>query len=387
MIKRIIFLIQQPFNLRDYERFGIELLRQNGFEVETWNLGPILQSKLLQAYAPPDKLNCDGLSIFNDRLEMYYRLSNLSYSDFVISVLSYDFSTLEIFRALTKSPANYAVSCANALPTPFVEENVFQKSFKRLVSLRHPVVWRQLFMKLPLRYLGVKPASLILAGGEESLTYHYPTSKDSEILRLHTLDYDLYLKEKDVPYVEKPIAVFLDEFIPFHPYYIMSKEDPPIAPDRYYQLLNNFFDLVEGKTGFEVVIAAHPRSNYEERPDYFKGRRHIRGKTISLVKECQLVLNHRSTAINFANLFYKPTIFITCSDFERTYLDYWITEMAKWHGKKSIVMDKDNNIDLKKELTVSKEHYNNYRRAYIKTEESQHLPFWQIVANRLKKVM
>jgi len=304
-----------------------------------------------------------------------------------MSIITYDFSTLEIYRALTKSPADYAVSCANALPPSFLEENVFQKSFKRSISLRHPVVWRQLFMKLPLRYLGVKPASLILAGGEESLTHHYPISKDSEILQLHTLDYDLYLKEKDVPYVEKPIAVFLDEFLPFHPYYILAKEDPPIGPDRYYQLLNNFFDLVEGKTGFEVVIAAHPRSNYEERPDYFKGRRHIRGKTISLVKECQLVLNHSSTAINFANLFYKPTIFITCSDFERTYLDCRITNMAKWHGKKSIVMDKDNNIDVKKELTVSKEDYNNYRRAYIKTEESQHLPFWQIVANRLKKVM
>ena len=30
-------------------------------------------------------------------------------------------------------------------------------------------------------------------------------------------------------------------------------------------------------------------------------------------------------------------------------------------------------------------HYEHYRRAYIKTENSAELPFWQIVANRLKK--
>jgi hypothetical protein len=36
-------------------------------------------------------------------------------------------------------------------------------------------------------------------------------------------------------------------------------------------------------------------------------------------------------------------------------------------------------------VTERAAHYNRYRRDYIKTEHSEDLPFWQIVANRLKR--
>jgi len=38
MIKRIIFLVEMKFNFRDYQRFGIEILQQNGFSVEVWDM-------------------------------------------------------------------------------------------------------------------------------------------------------------------------------------------------------------------------------------------------------------------------------------------------------------------------------------------------------------
>ena len=158
-----------------------------------------------------------------------------------------------------------------------------------------------------------------------------------------------------------------------------------IKPDAVKRgLISEIISRFE-KTGLKIIIAAHPRSNYEDLPDYFKGRKRVKGKTIELIKECRLVLAHCSTAINFANLFYKPIIFVSCSDFERTYVDYWITEMAKWHGKIPIFMGKNNGLGLKKELMVNKKHYDNYRKAYIKAEHSEDLPFWQIVANSLKK--
>ena len=204
---------------------------------------------------------------------------------------------------------------------------------------------------------------------------------------MHTLDYDLYLKERDNLCIEKNIAVFLDEFFPLHPEYSMGLMggEPPISVDKYYKLVNNFFDMVEEKTGLEVVIAAHPRSTYDRLPDYFNGRTCIRGKTISLVRECKLVLNHCTTAVNFANLFCKPVIFITCSDLDKKYEEYWIREMAKWFGKKPVFMDKPSDIDFKKELSVDKDSYEVYRRAFIKADNTEDLPFWQVVANRLKR--
>jgi hypothetical protein len=42
-IAKIIYLIESPFNKRDYERFGIETFIQDGFEVYVWDFTPFLR--------------------------------------------------------------------------------------------------------------------------------------------------------------------------------------------------------------------------------------------------------------------------------------------------------------------------------------------------------
>ena len=41
-ITKIIFFIEAHFNQRDYNRFGIPVLLENGFEVEVWDFTPFL---------------------------------------------------------------------------------------------------------------------------------------------------------------------------------------------------------------------------------------------------------------------------------------------------------------------------------------------------------
>ena len=43
-IKKVIYIIETRFNKRDYDRFGIEILKKNGFEVEVWDFTPFLGS-------------------------------------------------------------------------------------------------------------------------------------------------------------------------------------------------------------------------------------------------------------------------------------------------------------------------------------------------------
>ena len=401
MIKRIIFLVGSRFNLRDYGRFGIRLLQDNGFNVEVWDLTAILYPEFFKGYAPLDIFNYDGLRQFNNKSQMYDKLSSLSNTDFVVSELVYTYETLEVHRALSKSNTEYALSYPNVPPVPRIRKKLLcllLDSIKNLVGLRHSAARKRLFMRLPLKWHGVKPARLIIVGGdrymEGSHYFKYPIDKDTEALWCHFLDYDIYLKEKDMPYTEQRTAVFLDEFLPFHSDYYLSPGYYPFDKkdsngrdiERYYSLLNEFFDVVEEKTGLEVVIAAHPRSDYENRPDYFKGRRCIRGKTAGLIKECKLVLCHCSIALGFAILFHKPVIFMTFSELDRSCQGYDIRNFAERFGKNQIFIDdKYININWEKELTVSKEHYDNYRKGYMKTEHSEDLPVWQIVANRLKK--
>ena len=386
-MEKVIFLIEGEFTQRDYHRFGIELLQKNEFEVEVWHINPILYPHFRQAYANADKQVFDNLTVFDDEEVLYGMLSGLSDRDFVISLVRYNFSSLRIYIELSKSSAQYAVLYANAIP--IAGENLGMSKFfgalkKPFATVNYvPTMMKRKVLKLPLRFLKVKPARLFLVGGKGCLVYNYLVDKKTEILWLHALDYDLYLEEKKRPLQESNTAVFLDEAMPVHPEYSMFNLKPPIETERYFTLLNRFFEVIEKETGYEVTIAECPRANYKK--DYFDGRKRVKGQTARLVSQSKLVISHYSTAANFANLFYKPVIFLTCSDFNKTFEEYQIKEMAKWFGKNPISMDKSEKVDWEFELKVDDGHYANYRRTYIKTADSQELPFWQMVADRLKE--
>jgi len=387
MIKQIVFLVISPFNLRDYQRFGIELLEQNGFDVEVWDLTNILYPNLAKNYSPPDSIDWSGCKIFNDKNHALNKLRNLRPDTFIILLFHYNPGSYFIYKAISDNNAKYATFMANALP--FVENNnklqSFLFKFKGLRKEPMKKLINYVFRKAPFYCLGIKPVRLILAGGKESLKYPEPINGTTETLWAHTLDYDLYLEERNAHSAEQPIAVFIDEYVPFHPDHIYMGIKPPISARRYYPLLNKFFKLIEDQLGFEVIIAAHPRSHYKSQPDCFQGRTWIRGQTARLVKENRLVLTHSSTAVNFVNLFYKPVIFLTSYEMDKSSQGPLIRAMAKCYGKKPIFMDEDSNLDWESELRVNRFHYDNYREAYIKREGSEDLPFWQIVANRLKQ--
>ncbi|TAN45254.1 MAG: hypothetical protein EPN22_04475 [Nitrospirae bacterium] len=384
MIKRVVFVPQGKFTRRDYQRFGIELLRGNGFSVEIWDMTSFLYPEFATASAASNILDRSELIAFSDKKAACNRLSGLSESDFVIMLVPYMYESLWIYKALSKSSAAYAAYCANALP--IFKDGVDGTAMKILhyLNTKPMALVKHLVMRLPFLFVGVKPVNLILAGGNKCLQYNYPTGRNTEILWVHSLDYDIYLQEKDKPDEKRNIAVFIDEFLPLHHEYSMFGIEPPIEAGKYYALLARFFDLVEKETGHEVVIAECPEANYEELPDYFKRRKRLKGQTANLVKQSKLVLGHYSTALSFANLFRKPVIFMTCADFYGKFEYYQIPEMAKWFGKKPVFIDSEDNIDWKFELTVSDEHYDRYRKAYIKTDDSQDLFFWQVVANKIK---
>ena len=385
MIRKILFLVNSPLDRRDFERFGIELLMKNGFEVEIWDITDILHPDVRKNYTPPDPINWPHCRVFSDKEYTLNEIKALSSETFIIAHIHYLRERYSVYKAISDSKAKYGVEVSNALPSGDDKKQSFLFYLKKLRKVTVKKLLDRGFLRLPFTWLGIRPASLILAGGEQSLKYHYPANKTTEIVWVHAMDYDFYLKDRNNSSIERPIAVFLDSYLPFHPIRFYRMEKSPISADKYYSILNKFFNLVEDRLGLEVIIAAHPRSQYEKHPDCFEGRKWVRGQTFRLVKESKLVLTHSSTTINFANLFYKPVIFLISSDLEKAGRGSLIRGMAGWFGKKPIVMDNNRNIDWEFELTVSKGHYDNYRQAYIKTDHSEDLPFWQIVVNRLKK--
>ena len=199
-------------------------------------------------------------------------------------------------------------------------------------------------------------------------------------------DYDIYLQEKNDDEIEcqtSNVAVFFDEYGPFHPDYVLENIEPCTKPETYYPLLCEFFDYIEENLDLRVVVAAHPRSRYEKHPDYFQNRELVYGKTAQLTKDCRLVLLHCSTAINFAVLFNKPILFIITDDLKKKY-ESQIQAMRRYLGAPLVDLDASFEFDMKTVYSINKEAYLRYKTDFIKEPYTPEKKFWEIVIDQIK---
>lgn len=390
MIKNIIFFIESPFNRRDYNRFGIETLIENGFEVEIWDFTPFICPTLFEEYTPPDRFAFNGLKVFKSKstaIEAVKKLSSEKY--LVVNLLSYQIKTLEVYKTLSSQNILYGTPCFGALPS--LSDSKRQKMNKLLSKLIYqPLSLINVFMNIvPHQLLGIKPMEFMLVGGEKYIQKK-PKSIDTQIIHGCTLDYDLYLKGKlsnDNQYENS--IVFLDQYLPFHPDYIRQGIPSPCKAEEYYPPLIKFFDTVETALDSKVIIAAHPRSNYDKHPDYFGGRKVLRGATHELVRQSKCVIAHATTSLSFAVLYEKPVLFVTLNtlqNYKPLNLSDFIELMANCFAKKPINLDKPRSIDWLAELEVDRDAYKIYRDSYIKSPLAPEKPCWQVFLDYVKRM-
>ncbi len=386
-ITKIIYFIESPFNRRDYERLGVEVFIKNGFEVYVWDFTPFLHPEVYRKVKVPDPITYEKYRRFLTKKEALSSILKESQGSFVVSYIGYRPKSFPIFKALSKNRIPYSVFMSNALPS-IIQKLQPIDILKKILRATPNKLINYVFARIPYRYLGIRSARFNLAGGELSTKYYkYPVGPKTETLWLHTLDYDIYLKERNkLVQTNKNTGLFLDEYLPFHPDFIHQQIPPPTTPEEYYPLLCRFFDFLEDNYGTRIIIAAHPSSRYEELPDYFGGRPVIRGKTVQMVRKSEFVIAHSSTSLNFAVLFGKPVIFITTNKLQQSSHGPFIKLMASWFGKRPINIDNPIEIDWDKEFTIDKEAYSKYKNCYIKKNGSEDLLFWQVVNNKIKEL-
>ena len=134
MINKILFFTNYPFTQRDYIRFGIDLLTQNGFNVEIWDFTPILRPHVSDAVEIFDYINIKHYHQFLCWHDAKHAIRKLTPNCFIVNLINYDLKSFSIYRVISDNKLPYCVLTALALPSPIKKK----KSLKDLKNQPHP---------------------------------------------------------------------------------------------------------------------------------------------------------------------------------------------------------------------------------------------------------
>ena len=394
-INTIVYLFPFPFGKRDYDRFGVETFINSRFDVQIWDMTDYFVPDYRQcAQAIPDPVDFAGLRLLERRVDILEAVDVLRPGTLIFSFMNFDIMSFPILQALSKRGIPHAAFRINSVPA-FGGEDANGSLWGRFRSLAamtkhrlkhlNPARIRNYAFKLALSQKNslASPALFVVDGEKAYKAVIKAGNPVEKILKTHAFDYDLWMKtKKDPPLVEKPMVVFIDEGFPNHPDFAYMKIDPQVTADVYFPLLRRFFDEIERTLELNVVIAIHPRPQYNEPEKFFGNREMIRGRTVELVRDAEFVVLSCSTAVNFAVLFKKPTLFITTDQVNRNYGKI-IKTMAGYLESPLLNLNHAMEVKPDQVFNFSEAGYNRYRNEFIKMDDSPEKYFWEIVRDRI----
>lgn len=392
MVGAIVFLFDRPLVERDIGRYGFEYLMSRGFEVYAYDLSLLVNKDagLWQVDAAVSKDYIVRIRSHDEFGRNVHRLAGSAvFIDFLVALSHIDLRTERVFRTLKRHEARYAVVSAGALPLSGVSHRSGIQKAKRALNpgaLLNFAAKRAIFFLSKHRMLYPLPA--VIFSGETLQLKAYLESRSmqraSVVVPVHSLDHDGYLQYIRGMGGKTPepdnTCVFLDEAATHHPDFALFGIRPLVSGD-YFQMMRLLFDTIEKKTGLKVVVAAHPRSKYEEMPGIFGARPVVKDMTAELVAKSSLVIAHSSTSISFAVLFDKPLLFIKTPGMRSNGTAVLVDRMAASLGLKPYGIDSAESVE-KIPLDYSRwvyAGYDDYKYKYIKSKGLGDITVWETV--------
>ena len=270
--------------------------------------------------------------------------------------------------------------------------DVKNTNFQKLLSFlykenKFQIIYRKLLKPVKETY-NLNNADIVLLNGNYGKKF---INKNQKSINLCHFDYDIYsnLKKKKIIKQKKDYALFLDQFLPLHSgQNYIGTASKKIDIRKYYYDLENFFQNFEKKYNLEIIVAAHPRSDYKKNKLIKKGRKFFINKTAELVKNSKVVFTHHSVSYNFAILFKKPIFFLTLSSYKR--VEAFVPEFLSKYFKTFCfnIEKKKFKFPLKGDLlSISKSTYTKYKNDYLVAPGYKGSNSWKEFIKKIKKIL
>lgn len=380
----IILLSASQYSDGDYDRFGGHYYKKLGFGVVFISLfnifyqnkGHIDTSGETYRQYPEHIYN---VSSFNELHELFAGLNcNIRLVIGYVDFASPNINIVRLLRLAAVRELPIVFYHGGAIPITLIDhqKNIFERVVRKTAFL---IYFK--FLRLLAACHMVSGLKVVLGSkaNEIFLDHRYISYKK---YFAHTFDYETVFGDYDDSghcVLLDNYVVFLDEFAPFHcdNELVLGVSLAGYADD-YYSSLNRYFALIEA-AGYEVIIAAHPRSRYDtsEYDWCFKGKKIVKHQTAKLVKDCAFCVGHLSTSFNYAVMFKKPIVQLQTKLY---------TEVPHFHKAFSLVTQNLNakvvdigSADLLFEYpTIDRQKYKEYMHMYIKTKDSQEKSIYKI---------
>lgn len=368
MLKKIIVIDHEPFSERKMDHYYSKEFEKDNIIFEYWQVNNILNYSKNVHYNYNDKnINVVKFRSFKDFLSSVEN-QNAKNTLFIIEIWS-NFQTRKLFWKLANKNfkwvrINYYLNPdlilenKKIINTSIVSIKNFISKFKNFFFRFYYFINKNIFT----------PHILFVTGEDKSLV-----DFRTKIISLDFFDVIEFYQNKDEDaLLDYEYIVFIDGMILEHPDYCRNS-DVEFLHDRqtFFKKLNTFFSEIEKEMGLPVVIACHPKSNYDCE---FEHRLLIKDKTCNLVSNATLVLTHGSLSIDFALLSKKPIIYVNYKSFFDNipylkYLSNRIINACSYIGSDYYDLEKFNFHNLNLEIDEVK--YKNFLDLYYRKNSKE----------------
>ena len=389
---KIVFFLLNKFSNRDYHRFGFDDLKKRNINPEAWDCLEIFnknyfenKSKIntlldenykssLKKFSSFQSLSKEVAKLSNKDLVIFFGNINNDYYGKLIDILN--FKKIKYGNMYLANLPNIDVSIIRKIQI-FCKypKSIFEKLFTRLENFT-----------LTKKKINFTPYFIFYSGKKILRIIKEQFPQLDKLFSVGSFNYDYFFSDDQKLNIDikNKFAVFLDEDNISHPDIIYLNAKPNCEPEIYLKELNSFFDNFEKKTNLEVIIAGHPKGNYDRVKKQYGSRRVILNKTKELVKKSELTIAHSSQSISFAVLSKKPILFLNSTNYTGQY-QYLIEVMSMILGNKSInISKKYREIDMPRINSIL---YSNYIKNYlIEDNIKEYETIWKSVADFHKTI-
>lgn len=381
---KVIYLIEQPLDERNFKRFGVQCWIDRGWSVEVWDFSKLTFPKAALSFKiSGQELNpFQGLKVIDSFSKLLRMLKVRQAAKFFIDFTGPSYQTLISKLILRLYGVKIIYICNGEIPFVDLQEGIKNNKKKKLSGRIGSYVVRKIIKSLFYNINNyIFKSGYIVATG---LNSRHPCGRKAAVIYGHDFDYDVYLELNECPssnnQPSKSGLVFLDQNLVGHTDFLSSSDGCPVTSSEYFQSMLNAFEVIKSQLRLPVYIAEHPRVFGES--SWGNAYRVIKGGTAQLVKNSDIVACHYSTSVKFAVLFNKPILFLVTNELANSKYGRVVEKFATELGKSVINVDK--NLDLinwHSELYVDTVKYKVFTDKYIRHPQSSELPLWNLIIN------